>query len=121
MSEIQIKISDVINLLEEGNNREAIATHYGLEKNEVNELFKHPSLKGKRPKKAKPAPRFTIVDDTVEDSTTDEGITNPSSDNAAITTSDSFIKPVTDIERKDEDYELGLEEVTADTDFSSVD
>ena len=57
---VEIRLSEVIMLLEEGNTREQIAEHFGLNKAEVTMLFQHEKLKGKRPKKV---PSFTITDD----------------------------------------------------------
>lgn len=63
---IEIRISDVIMMLEEGKTREQIGEHYGLNKAETTLLFKHEKLKGRRPKKT---PSFTIVDDLGGNST----------------------------------------------------
>jgi hypothetical protein len=60
----QIVISDVLDMLQEGKEREEIRLHYGLSKRDLKLLFQHPSLKGK---KTKVAPAFEIVDDTVKD------------------------------------------------------
>lgn len=59
----QIKISEVLDLLEKGKTRPEIAEHYGITASDVVTLFKHKSLVGKRPKKQ---PNFEIVDDTQE-------------------------------------------------------
>lgn len=56
----EIKVSEVIALLEAGKSREEIGTELGLTKAEVTALFKHPSLKGK---KAKKQLDFVVVDD----------------------------------------------------------
>lgn len=57
----EIKVSEVLALLEAGKSREEIGVELGLTKAEVTALFKHPSLKGK---KAKKQLDFVVVDDT---------------------------------------------------------
>ena len=58
-----ITVSEVIRLLDEGMHRPQIAEHFGLTMSDVNKLFKNAALKGK---KARKAPGFVLVDDTVE-------------------------------------------------------
>ncbi len=58
-----ITVSQIIADLEAGIDREGIAIKYSITKKEVGIMFQHPSLKGKRPKKAKVL-SFTLVDDT---------------------------------------------------------
>lgn len=67
----EIKISEVLALLDAGKSREEIAEHYGISMADCKRLFNHPSLKGK---KAKKQPAFTIVDDTAEAT---EEVSNP--------------------------------------------
>jgi len=61
---IKLTVSGIINDLTNGLDREKIATKYGLTKQEVNEVFKHPKLQGLRVKR-KPAVRFVLEDDTM--------------------------------------------------------
>ena len=61
---IVISVTGIIGDLNEGIDRDGIATKYGLTKAEVTELFKHPKLVGLRARK-KIAVRFTLVDDTI--------------------------------------------------------
>ena len=61
---IVISVTGIIGDLNEGIDRDGIATKYGLTKAEVTELFKHPKLAGLRARK-KIAVRFTLVDDTI--------------------------------------------------------
>lgn len=61
---IKLTVSGIITDLNNGLDREKIATKYGLTKQEVNEVFKHPKLQGLRVKR-KPAVRFVLEDDTV--------------------------------------------------------
>jgi len=61
---IKLTVSGIINDLNNGLDREKIATKYGLTKQEVNEVFKHPKLQGLRVKR-KPAVRFVLEDDTM--------------------------------------------------------
>ena len=56
----EIKISEVLDLLEQGKTREEIQSIYGLSVKELKMLFSHPKLKGKKTKKA---PSFILVDD----------------------------------------------------------
>lgn len=56
--------SQILNDLDNGLDRKAIATKYGLSMLEVKVLFEHPALKGKRPKRALKKISFTLVDDT---------------------------------------------------------
>jgi len=59
-----ITISSVLGDLNNGLDRAAIATKYGLSTAEVIEVFKHPKLKGLRARRK--ITRISIVDDTVE-------------------------------------------------------
>jgi hypothetical protein len=61
---IVLTLTGIINDLNDGIDRDGIATKYGLTKAEVTELFKHPKLVGLRARK-KIAVRFTLVDDTI--------------------------------------------------------
>ena len=61
---IKLTVSGIITDLNNGLDREKIATKYGLTKQEVNEVFKHPKLQGLRVKR-KPAVRFVLEDDTM--------------------------------------------------------
>ena len=59
----QISVSAVIDDLNNGLSRLQIGEKYGLTAREVKEMFKHPSLKGKKAKKVF-KPSFELVDDT---------------------------------------------------------
>lgn len=61
---ITLTVTGIINDLNEGIDRDGIATKYGLTKAEITELFKHPKLTGLRARKKIPV-RFTLVDDTI--------------------------------------------------------
>jgi hypothetical protein len=61
---IVISVTGIIGDLNEGIDRDGIATKYGLTKAEVTELFKHPKLAGLRARKKIPV-RFTLIDDTI--------------------------------------------------------
>jgi len=61
---ITLTVTGIINDLNDGIDRDGIATKYDLTKAEVTELFKHPKLTGLRARKKIPV-RFTLVDDTV--------------------------------------------------------
>ena len=60
-----ITVSGIIADLDNGIDREGIATKYNLTPAEVKIMFQHPSLKGKRVKKNKVTSlRFQLIDDT---------------------------------------------------------
>lgn len=59
---IKLTVSGIMMDLENGLDRAAIATKYGLTSGEVNEVFKHPKLKGLRAKRK--ITRITLIDDT---------------------------------------------------------
>ena len=63
-----ITVSSVLGDLNNGLDRAAIATKYGLSAAEVTEVFKHPKLKGLRARRK--ITRISIVDDTVENPVT---------------------------------------------------
>ena len=59
----EIKVSEVLTMLEEGKSRKEIKTELGISHNEMRQLFKHPQLVGR---KAKQPLSFDIVDDVTE-------------------------------------------------------
>lgn len=61
---VVLTVTGIINDLNDGIDRDGIATKYGLTKAEVTEIFKHPKLAGLRARK-KIQVRFTLVDDTI--------------------------------------------------------
>ena len=63
-----ITVSSVLGDLNNGMDRAAIATKYGLSAAEVAEVFKHPKLKGLRARRK--ITRISIVDDTAENPVT---------------------------------------------------
>jgi len=58
----QIKISDILAMLQNGKTRNDIAEHYGINMTEMKEIFKHPQLKGKKTKKPKEL-SYQLIDD----------------------------------------------------------
>lgn len=76
---ITLTVTGIINDLNDGIDRDGIATKYGLTKAEVTELFKHPKLTGLRARKKIPV-RFTLVDDTVITASAVTGVPNVTSD-----------------------------------------
>lgn len=60
-----ITISMILNDLDNGTDRKGIQTKYGLDTWEVKQMFEHPKLKGKKPRKVRKL-SFDFVDDTVE-------------------------------------------------------
>lgn len=59
----EIKISEVLQLLQEGYTRDQIAVKYGISQKELKYLFQHPKLKGKKTIKGI---GIAIVDDSEE-------------------------------------------------------
>lgn len=57
-----LTVSGILADLNNGLDRAAIQTKYGLTTSEVSEIFKHPKLKGQRAKRK--VLRFSLVDDT---------------------------------------------------------
>lgn len=55
-----IKISEVLQCLEDGMSREEIAAHFGITMVDCKRMFKNPLLKGK---KAKKQAEFNLIDD----------------------------------------------------------
>ena len=72
---ITLTVTGIINDLNDGIDRDGIATKYGLTKAEVTELFKHPKLTGLRARKKIPV-RFTLVDDTIISAPVVNGVPN---------------------------------------------
>jgi hypothetical protein len=58
-----LSVSQILNDLDNGLGRPEIAKKYGLKPGEVKVMFEHPSLKGRRPKRATTKVTFTLVDD----------------------------------------------------------
>lgn len=81
---IKIKISDILQYLQEGYTRTkgeknydpeigSIQEKYDLNKSQIFELFKHEKLKGRKTI-VKKIPAFVILDDTVEDDTSNSNV-----------------------------------------------
>lgn len=62
-NQIQVTIPQVLDLLDQGKTRDEIAEHFNVNRGAVNDLFKHPELKGLKPRRL---PVFVIVDAPVE-------------------------------------------------------
>lgn len=78
MSKQKIKISEVLQLLEEGKTRPEVAEHYGISMADCRKLFKHPKLKGR---KAHKAPDFVLEDDLEEGGSISGELSNENSAN----------------------------------------
>ena len=65
MEKKKITLSQILADLDEGKTREEIGNKYELSKSEVKKMFKHPALKGKKPKKQV---SFELIDDLPVDS-----------------------------------------------------
>ena len=59
----QITVSKIDQDLKDGISKPEMATKYGIKPWEVDEMFKHPFLKGRRPSRKKKL-SFTFIDDT---------------------------------------------------------
>jgi len=59
----KVKVSEVLQMLENGKDRKAIAAHYGLNANQTKDLFQHPKLKGKKTLKDYSS-AYVLEDDT---------------------------------------------------------
>lgn len=62
----EIKVSTVIDMLDNYKTREEIYSELGLTAAEGKEMFKHPLLKGKKVKKKPAPPTFKLVNDINE-------------------------------------------------------
>tara|TARA_R100001377_G_scaffold85310_1_gene71507 strand:+ start:37884 stop:38318 length:435 start_codon:yes stop_codon:yes gene_type:complete len=82
-NQIQIRISKVLELLGNGQDRDAIAVYYGITKTECKELFQHPKLKGRKVKKVKVS-TFVVLDDENEVSLAPTPLVIPDVEAAAI-------------------------------------
>lgn len=60
---VDIKISDVLGMLNNGQDRKEIAKHYGITLATMKEVFKHPKLAGAR---VKPRTPVNLIDDAPE-------------------------------------------------------
>lgn len=60
---VQIKTSEVLAMLNNGQDRRAIAKHYGVTLATIKEVFKHPKLAGAR---VKPRTPVELIDDSPE-------------------------------------------------------
>lgn len=62
---LNVRVSDVLEMFQNGKTREEIASHYGLTLAEAKKwIFSYPKLKNKKPHKA---PKVSIIDDTVDE------------------------------------------------------
>ena len=66
-----ITISMILEDLDNGIDRKGIQTKYGLQAWEVKQMFEHPKLKGKKPRKVRKL-SFEFIDDTVEEVNTNQ-------------------------------------------------
>lgn len=71
MAKKQIKLSEVIELIDEGKRRPEIQEYYGLSGKEMAALFQHPQLKNRRARKPVEL-SFELVEDVEEDSISNE-------------------------------------------------
>ena len=62
----EITVSMIDQDLQDGISKPEMAIKYGIKPWEIDEIFKHPFLKGRRPSRKKTL-SFTFVDDTIKD------------------------------------------------------
>lgn len=62
VQQVQVTVSQIEGYLDEGLTRKEIADKLGISIADCREMFKHPQLKGKKPKKQH-VPGFVFVDD----------------------------------------------------------
>ena len=115
---VEIKISDILQYLQEGYTRTkgeknydpeigSIQEKYVLNKSQIFELFRHEKLKGRKTI-VKKAPAFVIVDDTVEDDTSNSNV------------AEIIVKVQNDLEEETSPEDENTEEVsTPDTQTST--
>lgn len=60
----QLRISEIITMIESGSKRSQIQEHFGLTMTEMKNVFSHPKLKGLRAKRS----AVNLLDDTEEES-----------------------------------------------------
>lgn len=72
---VDMKISDILKMLDNGQDRKAIATHYGVTQATLKRVFdSSPKLKGK---KVKPTVPVNLIDDTEDAVAAGSGETKP--------------------------------------------
>jgi len=107
---IEIKISDILQCLQEGYTRTkgeknydseigSIQEKYELNKSQIFELFRHEKLKGRKTI-VKKTPAFVILDDTVEDDTSNSNV------------ADIIVKVQDDLEEETSQEDENTEEVS---------
>lgn len=65
--ERKIKISEILEMLDNGKKRQEIADHYGISIQQCRQLFKHKKLIGRWPKRKINSVSVDIIDDVVEE------------------------------------------------------
>ena len=64
----QIKVGDILEMLNSGKTRKDIAAHYEIPMTQLKRIFEHDKLKGR---KARPSVDWVLIDDTVGETATD--------------------------------------------------
>ena len=118
MEPVEIRISDVLNMLNEGKSREDIRLHYRLNRVQLKKVFQHERLKGKKTKKVDLG--FVIIEDepllssdeiSVNLNNLNEAGTDPVLDTIVLEESQSTLDPFfDDLEKQmemEEDGEIG--------------
>lgn len=80
-----LTVSQILEDLDNGLDRKAIQTKYGLTGHEVKVLFTTPALKGKRPKRATKKVTFTLIDDTNSTTEVEDNVSENANDFSELT------------------------------------
>ena len=111
----EITVSMILHDLAEGRGKKEMCVKYNVKKWELDEVFKHPKLKGQKPAKIKRL-SFTFVDDTTEvetptdpDQVTIEQVIEEEEEALTLPTIGDTMELVTE----QQDEEFGEEEVVA--------
>jgi hypothetical protein len=114
---MQLTVNQILEDLENGltrtpsaknynSDRGSIMEKYNLTHFEVNELFKHPKLKGKKTKQPREV-RFTLIDDTVEETTVATTNTPARVEEPTVETVEQPTAEVEELNKEEETTSLG--------------
>lgn len=92
-----IKISEVLECLNKGMSREEIAEHFGITMADCKRVFQHPTLKGKKMRKAG---AFNLIDDLNPQVSNEEIANTPEPDN---TSTEELLEQTTDVAEVEEE------------------
>ena len=99
----QITVSMIDQDLKDGISKPEMATKYGIKPWEVDEMFKHPLLKGRRPSRKKKL-SFSFVDDMTTD-TVEEVTTDPNQMTLEQAIDNAIVEEI-ELNKEDDSFEL---------------